>query len=111
MTVIETHKIVKSLVPTVLVYKRRVYKISELDKKYYIKSYVVKTFKNKIYNLELDVPHPNCHPETKEFCLPVHLIGEDLNSKSSYLIESMLKTFNLDGCYFKPWNELRYIKN
>jgi len=99
------------LVPTILIYKRKVYKIEQIHKKYFIKKYKISTFKNKIYKLVLETPHPNCHPETKEFCLPVHLIGEELNNKMNYTIETMLKTFNFDGCYFKPWDELRYIKN
>lgn len=108
---IEEHNIVKSLIPNKLIYKRVIYKIAELDKKYFIKKYNIKTFKNKIYKLELKIPHPNCHPDTNEFCLPIHLIGEELDQKAYDKIENMLKTFNLDGCYFKPWNELRYIKN
>ena len=101
----------KMIVPTILIYKRKIHKIEQIDKKYYIKEYKVKTFKNKIFKLTLDVPHPNCDPDTKEFCLPIHLIGEELNNEATYKIETMLRTFNLDGCYFKPWNELRYIKN
>lgn len=98
------------LVPNLLVYKKIPYKIEWVDKKYFIKKYSITTYKNKLLKLTLDTPHPNCHPTEHDFCLPENFIEmkiDDLNTKK---LEILLKTFNLDNSYFRPWDELRFTK-
>jgi len=96
--------------PNKLIFKNEIYKILDLDKKFVIREYVIKTVDGKIDMVNIGNPHPNCNPKTGEFCIPHSLRKHEINEKTKILIEIMLCCFNLDDCYFTPWNEIKYTK-
>ena len=107
---IKKETINKILVPEKMIYNRKVYKITGLESKYIIKKYTVKTVNGKIDSVYLDSLHPNCDPDTKQFCIPNILRQQKFNKKIQPILENIIITFNLDDCYFKPWGDISYIQ-
>ncbi len=98
------------IMPRKLIYKNEIYKITKLKKKFEIRNYIVKTVNDKIDMVILNNPHPNAIPRTGEFCIPNNLRQHELTKESNSMIISMLSCFNLDNCYFTPWDEIKYEK-
>ncbi len=98
------------IMPQKLIYKNELYRITQLAEKFEIKGYVVKTVDNKIDMVILNNPHPNAIPRTGEFCIPNNLRQHELTKETNSMIVSMLSCFNLDNCYFTPWDEIKYEK-
>lgn len=103
-------EITKFVTPKKLIYKNELYRITKLAKKFEIKNYIVKTINDKIDMVILNNPHPNAIPRTGEFCIPNSLRQHELTKESNSIIMSMLSCFNLDDCYFTPWDEIKYKK-
>lgn len=103
-------RIRKVIVPKKMFYKRRLYKITDIDKKYVIREYVVRLFDGKINAVFIDAPHPNSDPSTNEFCIPHKLRKLTLDTETKKFLEEMLNVFNIDFCYFAPWGEIKYEK-
>lgn len=97
-------------VPRKLVYKNEMYDISDLKKKFVVRGYTIKTVNGKIDMVSIKNPHPNANPKTGEFCIPHSLRKHEVNEKTKQIIEIMLCCFNLDDCYFTPWDEIKYKK-
>jgi len=108
--VIKNHSIMEVYVPNKLIFKNEIHEILNLDSKFIIGGYKVKTVDGKIDMITLSCPHPNANPRTGEFCIPSNLRKLDLNSNTIKMIENMLCCFNLDDCYFTPWDEIEYRK-
>lgn len=105
---IEKERVIVNIIPERIIFKRDLYKITNIDKKYIIKEYTIQTYKNGFEKLILKSPHPNAIPKTGEFCIPERLIGKPVDSKLKFIIETqLLVTYNLDNCYFTPWDELQ----
>lgn len=102
------HEITNFIRPRKLIFRNKLFNITRLAKKYDIVSYIVKTVNGKIDMVILNNPHPNAVPRTGEFCIPNSLREKELNDESKSMITSMLTCFNLDDCYFTPWDELNY---
>ena len=104
------HEITKFIIPRKLIFKNEIYQIKKLANKFEISGYVVKTVNGKIDMVILNNPHPNAIPKSGEFCIPSGLRKNTLSRKSNSMIISMLSCFNLDDCYFTPWDEIQYEK-
>ena len=105
---IKDHEIRELYVPNKLIFRNEVYEIIDINRKFTIKGYVIKTVDGKVDMVILNNPHPNANPRTGEFCIPSYLRSYTLNEKTLQFIESMLRCFNLDNCYFTPWSEIEY---
>lgn len=105
---IQDIEVTEFIMPRKLIYKNELYQITKISKKFEIKKYVVKTVDDKIDMIILDNPHPNAIPRTGEFCIPNSLRQHELTKESNSMIISMLSCFNLDDCYFTPWDEIKY---
>ena len=104
------HEITEYIRPKKLVFRNELYTITELAEKFKIVSYVVKTVNGKIDMIILNNPHPNAIPKTGEFCIPHSLRRHELTENTKRIIKNMLACFNLDDCYFTPWDEIQYEK-
>ena len=107
---IHNHYIRNVYVPNVLVFRKRIYKITNISPKFVIKGFSIKTVDKLIDMIILDNPHPNANPKTGDFCIPCYIRQLEINKNSLNIIESMLRCFNLDDCYFTPWSEIEYEK-
>ena len=105
---IQDIEVTELIMPRKLIYKNELYQITKIAKKFEIKKYIVKTVDDKIDMVILDNPHPNAIPRTGEFCIPNSLRQHELTKESNSMIISMLSCFNLDDCYFTPWDEIKY---
>jgi len=97
-------------VPNKLIFKNEIHEISDLRKKFVIRGYTIKTVNNKIDMVIIKNPHPNSDPNTGEFCIPQSLRKHEVNEKTKKIIEIMICCFDLDDCYFTPWDEIKYRK-
>lgn len=102
------HEIARFIRPKKLIFKNELYRITKIAKKFDISNYIVKTVDGKIDMVILNNPHPNAVPRTGEFCIPHSLRKHELDKNSNSMIISMLSCFNLDDCYFTPWDEIQY---
>lgn len=105
---IKNNKVMTHISPRKLIFKNELYNITELSEKFEIKNYIVKTVNGKIDMVILNNPHPNANPRTGEFCIPSSLRKHELTENTKDMILSMLSCFNLDDCYFTPWDEIQY---
>jgi len=108
--IIKSKKIMEVNVPNKLIFKRNIYEIMNIHRKFVIKGYEIKTVDEKIDTVTLNTPHPNANPRTGEFCIPNNMRNLKLNENSLKMIRTMLCCFNLDDCYFAPWDEIEYQK-
>ena len=107
---IKKHVVRKVHVPHKLIFKNQIYEITQLAKKFVIKEFSIKTVNGKIDQVTINCPHPNANPRTGDFCIPHSLRKHDLSKNTVTMIENMLCCFNLDDCYFTPWDEIQYEK-
>jgi hypothetical protein len=54
--------------------------------------------------------HPNCDPTTKIFCIPTCLKGDVLEDSTIEKIVNMIKIFNFESSYERPWYVFDYEK-
>jgi hypothetical protein len=105
---IQTKRIREIIVPTKLIFKKQYHEITNISRKFVIRDYKIKTVDDKIDTVTLNNPHPNADPQTGEFCIPHKIRELEVNEKSLNFIRVMLCSFNLDDCYFTPWDEIEY---
>lgn len=98
------------LTPNKIKFNNTLYNIIQLHKKYVIKGFKIKTFNKTIDELILNTIHPNCNPKTFKFCLPNEVRKLKLNNNSIEILKLIMCCFNLDDCYFTPWDEIKYKK-
>lgn len=107
---IKNHKIRKVHIPRKLIFKNQIHEITNINRKFVIKGYKIKTVDDKIDMVIINNPHPNANPRTGEFCIPDNLRQHELNESAINMIDCILICFNLDDCYFTPWDEIEYKK-
>lgn len=107
---IKNIEVKKVIVPRKMIYKNSLFRITDIDQKYIVRSYVVRTVDGKIDSVRLDSEHPNSDPDTNDFCIPFELKNLPLNERTREYIEHMINIFNIDNCYFTPWGEIEYEK-
>jgi hypothetical protein len=100
-----------SILPNKAFYQKRSREIVGLNSKCVIRKYKVVVDDNKIQKVLLNTKHPNCHPKTKEFCLPKSIIGKEFNRGNRKIIETILRQYNLDDCYYKNWADFKLKEN
>lgn len=110
MIKIKTVNVYDFYIPSKLIFRNRLYEITKLHKKFTVRGYKVRTINNEISSIILSNPHPNANPRTGEFCISNSLRSLKFNKKTKGMIGLMLCHFNLDNCYFTPWNEIEYKK-
>ena len=109
--VIKNHRIRKVHVPKRLIFNKQLFEIVNLNKKFVIIEYKIKTVDGKIDSVFINCPHPNANPRTGEFCIPHSIRSLEYNENTVEMIDTMLCCFNLDDCYFTPWDEIEYKRN
>jgi hypothetical protein len=107
---IKTKTIRQVHTPYKLIFKNQIHEIVKIDRKFVIKDYKIVTVNGKIDSIILNNPHPNANPKTGEFCIPKTLRQLEVNANTLQMINTMLCCFNLDSCYFTPWDEIEYQK-
>ena len=95
-------------VPYKLIFKNELYNIIDLEKKFIIRGYTIQTVDKQIDMVFIKNPHPNANPKTGEFCIPNSLREHTICTSSKNILELILCCFNLDDCYFTPWDEIKY---
>ncbi len=107
----KTHIFIQEIIPNRVIKNKNVYKITYLDKIYYLDGFEISTENDKVINVRVFGFHPNCHPETDNFCLPNFKKGVYLTSDYLNLIITNIQTYYLDQCFFnQTGKELRYEK-
>ena len=107
---ISTVEVNKILVPKYMIYKSELHLITNLDRKYVSKGYIVELADGKIFNVILKGIHPNSNPDNNDFCIPESLYDKEFTDDLKSQIENMIRTFNVDDCYFTPWGGIEYIR-
>lgn len=107
---IEEDRIRKVIKPEKLIYKRELYRIIDIPKKFTITEFVIKSVDGKLDNVFVPTPHPNVNPINKKLCIPNSMRSLDVTKNTIIMIENILNCFNLDNCYFTPWDEIQYRK-
>jgi len=99
-----------TIIPNLMIYKNEFYDIKTIDEELVINGYKLVIRKNKLKKVFLNNSHPNCNPINNEFCLPDNLIGKELSNDLVEMIEYLIKIYNIDSCYFSPWDKITYQK-
>ena len=99
--------ILKEIVPKIMYYQNKIHDITFVDPALIIKGYKIGIEDSKIRSLILSNRHPNCNPNTKEFCLPPNVIGANVDDVKD-LLSYLLTVYNMESCYFSPWGLIRY---
>ena len=102
----------KLLIPNRIIYLNEVKSIKKINVKYYITAYKLKIDLDLklVSEIYINSIHPNA--EDGIFCLPYPISINDNTPKANQaMIENLLKTFNLDNCYFRPWLDMEINEN
>jgi len=90
---------------------KNVYNITFLDEQYYLDGFEISTENDKVMNVRVFGFHPNCDPNTDNFCLPDFKKGTFFTEDYLKLILTNIQTYYLDNCFFNPTGkQLRYEK-
>jgi hypothetical protein len=106
----KTVKIRKPIAPQKIIHNGDIYQIIDYPYEYFIKGYKITLMDGRIDDVHINGKHPNAQPGTGEFCLPNELRKIPFNSKTKQFLETILSQYNLNNCYFTPWNEIQYQK-
>jgi hypothetical protein len=96
--------------PQKIIHNGDVYRIIKYPRKYLIKGYKLTLIDGKLDNVHINGEHPNAQPSTGKFCIPNELRKMPFDHNTKQLLETILSHFNLNNCYFTPWNEIQYRK-
>jgi len=107
---IKIHTINTFINPKKIIFNRELFQITKIPSYYHIELYDIKTVNEFIEKVLLFNQHPNANPETGELCIPKLLKKHKVTEQSKNIIHSILDCFNLDDCYFTPWDEITYKK-
>jgi len=100
----------KPIAPQKIIHNGNVYRILKYPDKYFIRGYKLTLHDGKIDNVHINGVHPNAQPGTGKFCIPNELRKMEFNHYTKKLLETILSQYNLNNCYFTPWNEIHYRK-
>jgi len=107
----KTYIFIKNIIPNRVIKDKNVYEITYLDKMFNLDGFEISTENNKVINIRVFGFHPNCDPNTDNFCIPDFKKGVELTNKYLSLIISNIQTYYLDTCFFNPTgNQLKYKK-
>lgn len=105
------YEIIKKLVPERMIHNNKIYRITKIDPNYIIDKYSVRVTdgKNKLISIKLDADHCNADPYTDLFCLSANVKYKVLSNDLIKLIENLIRTYNLNNCYFTPFNYIEFV--
>jgi len=107
----KTHIFIKQIIPNRVIMDKNVYNITFLDEQYYLDGFEISTENDKVMNVRVFGFHPNCDPNTDNFCLPDFKKGTFFTEDYLKLILTNIQTYYLDNCFFNPTGkQLRYEK-
>ncbi len=107
----KTHIFVNQVIPNRVIKEKNVYKITYLDKMFYLDGFEITTENDKVINVRVFGFHPNSDSNTDNFCLPDFKKGVFLTERYFNLILTNIQTYYLDNCFFNPTGkQLRYEK-
>ena len=110
MIEIKKREILEFIVPRKLIFQNKMFEILKINSDYHIRGYTIKTCDDFIEEVIISGKHPNANPRTDEFCIPNFLRKYKITEESLKMINNILYCFNLDDCYFTPWNDITYKK-
>ena len=104
------YSITKKIIPERMIYKNKIYRIAKIDPNYIIDKYSIRVTdgKEKLISIKLDADHCNADPHTDLFCLSNNIKFKKLSSDLIKIIEGLIRTYNLNNCYFTPFNFIEY---
>jgi len=107
----EKHYIyIGQIIPERIISKKNVYKITFLDKIYFLDGLDVVTENDKVRRIYLFGFHPN-RDENGIYCLPDNKKNVEFTRDYFNILLSNIKTYYFDSCYFKPPKKLiNYVK-
>ena len=107
----KTHIFIKTIIPNRVIQGKNIFKITYLNEIYYLDGFEVSTENDKVINVRVFGFHPNCEPNTDNFCLPDFKKGVYLSTDYLNVIITNIQTYYLDNCFFNPTGkDLRYEK-
>lgn len=107
----KTHIFINKIIPNRVIKDKNVYEITHLDSMFHLGGFEVSTENDKVINIRLFGIHPNCDPDTDNFCLPDFKKGIDFTTDYLNLLKTNIQTYYLDNCFFNPTGKkLRYQK-
>jgi len=92
------------IIPRRMIYKRRIEPIRITNSNFILKGLTIYTFNNWIKEVTVHGLHPNASP-SGIYCLPQALQREYSEKVENAIIE-LVKIYNLDDCYFTPWQAI-----
>jgi hypothetical protein len=100
----------KKIVPERMIYNNKIYKITYINSNYIIDKYSIRVTdgKEKLISIKLDADHCNCDPITDIFCLSANVKYKKLSNDLIKIIENLIRTYNINNCYFTPFNFIEY---
>ncbi len=99
----------KKIIPERIIYQNKIYKITKINPNYIIDIYTLFLNKNnQLIEVKLDADHCNADPYTDLFCLSSNIKFKKLSGDLIKTIESLIRTYNLNNCYFSPWKFIEY---
>ena len=95
------------VVPKYILYNNKNFKIVKiLDSDFKISECLIKINNNNVDDIFVNGYHPNCNPTTGQLCKSeIHGKPYIQNITLDKLI-NILNIYNLESCYFKPWDKL-----
>jgi len=97
------------IIPKIMNYKNKIYDILTVDDSLIINRYDICLKRFKVVSIILYNNHPNCNPNTNEFCLPIYMKNQKIESIKN-AIPLILSIYNIDNCYYSPWGLITYKK-
>lgn len=99
------------IVPDIMIFKDKIFDITSVDPEFVISKYELMIDNNILKGLKLvNSRHPNCNPENGMFCLPEGMKDNVFTTEMYERLKYAMKTFNLDNCYFMPWDRCTYTR-
>src|SRR4030042_6750232 len=92
------------IIPDKIIYEGSIHEITKLDKSLWINGFEIYLDENRnIEKVVIDGEHPNADPDTNVLCLTNEIIGKTFEEVGFPMIFSLISTYNLTHCYFRPW--------
>jgi len=98
----QTYIYIQKIIPELVMKNQKVYNITYLNKILHLDGLEISIENEKVINIRLFGIHPNCDPDTDNYCLPDFKKGVKFSDKYLNLIYKNVKTYYLDSCYFNP---------
>jgi len=87
-----------------VIQQRNAFEITFIDESLILQGFAITTYgeDNQISCVNLFGDHPNCDPDTNEYCLPDAKIGMKLDTVTLSILMKNFKTYYIDSAYFVP---------